>query len=340
MPQPTVFGRGRLSHICCLLVQWLWMPGCQPVTNPPGWTGPLPSSTGLPNSVGGPAAGGNMDGGHVTTSNQPCISVPVGLTIHDAGNFDFMSCNVATCHFDVPYRGGWVYSSASGPPWLGGATVTIINSDGSIVTSVSGKDGFFFLQDPIAPSYIACVSQCPDANCSVTSHTNSDCQSVGCHGDPNQKIYVAQDPWGTTDAGGSGTSASSGRACESPVSGGAYVHGSFVYGSQACSNCHSTPAFVGGFLFDGPTSKTIVPQASITLVSGSGTPIAAASGPDGMLFFGTVSDSPTTQTLTSPYTACVSKCPQTICSITNGHSTTDDCGTCHNGSTTGKLYLN
>jgi hypothetical protein len=43
--------------------------------------------------------------------------------------------------------------------------------------------------------------------------------------------------------------------------------------------------------------------------------------------------------LTAPYTACVSKCPLSICSITNSHTTTGDCQTssCHGSDL--KIYL-
>ena len=77
----------------------------------------------------------------------------------------------------------------------------------------------------------------------------------------------------------------------------------------------------------------------MTLTPATGTPIKVVSGFLGMFFIGTISDTITPTPLSAPYTACISKCPLTVCSTTNGHTTTDDCVTCHDGSTTSKVYL-
>ena len=325
--QTLIFGNRRCARIGSICGLWLSMVGCHSATNSPG----------LVNS-----GGTQTDGGDTTTKLVPCASAPVGPKKHDAGNYDFMTCNGANCHFDPPYVGGWVYSSASGPPWIGGTTVTILNDDGSTATAVTGPDGFFYIEGTVGASYYACVSNCPDVNCSATKHVSTDCQSASCHGQPNQKMYVAPYPWGGTNDAGVTKADAGGTNCKALANGGAYVHSAPVYGSQPCSNCHSgTPAYIGGFLYDGPASSTTVSQASITVTPASGAAVTTASGPDGMLFFGTVSaPPPATKTWSAPYTACVSKCSKTVCSTTNGHTTIDDCGTCHNGSTTRQLYLN
>jgi hypothetical protein len=59
-----------------------------------------------------------------------------------------------------------------------------------------------------------------------------------------------------------------------------------------------------------------------------------------MFFFGTNATKTVPQSIPTPYTACVSKCPTAaVCSKTNEHTTSADCGTCHDGSTTDKIYL-
>ena len=278
-----------------------------------------------------PGSGGASGGasGHVA-----CTPAEAGVARpHELGNYDNLSCNQAGCHGDM-IGGGWVYTNPKGPPpFVDGATITIYNDDGSIVTSVSAVDGFFQITEAVKPLYKVCVSDCPGTNCSVGPHPNADCQTSNCHGKPGQKIYVSL---GSAADAGTGTHLDGGAEnCAQPASGGPYTHTEPAFGQQACSSggCHCAPStiFQGGFLYDGPTSTTTVAQATITLTPASGVPIKMVSGVGGMFFIGTLGDTVAPITLTAPYTACISNCATSVCSITNGHTTTGDCQTsqCH-----------
>jgi hypothetical protein len=285
------------------------------------------------------AGAGANAGGAAGSSAVACTPEAKGATPHTAGNYDNLSCNKANCH--TGKIGGWVYASAKGYPWIGGATITITNPDGTTLKATSADDGFFDFGDTpkVSSAYKVCVSKCPRTDCNLTPHTNTDCLSSGCHALPTQRIYVT-----TPNIGGTGgTGGSSGQNCKQPVSGGPYVHLENVYSVtnlQPCTNCHAEPDYIGGFLYDGPTSAKTVAEATIVLTPASGSPVTTVTGPDGMFFFGTNGITTTVQTIPTPYTACVSKCPTAaVCSITNGHTTNADCGTCHNNSTTDKVYL-
>jgi len=288
--------------------------------------------------VGG--AGGTAAGG--TTGTVACTPALMGTTSHSVGNYDNLSCNKADCHAGAPRIGGWVYASAKGYPWIGSATITITNTDGSTLTANSADDGFFdFGPAPVVTSpYKVCASKCPSTDCNTTTHTSTDCLSSGCHAQPTQRIYVT-----TANAGTGGTGATTGTNCKAPASGGPYVHLETVYSAssnQPCSGCHFAPkpAYTGGFLYDGPTGTNTVAEATIVLTPASGSPVTTVTGPGGMFFFGTNGITVTTQAIPTPYTACVSKCPTAaVCSLINQHTTSDDCGTCHDGSTTSKVYL-
>jgi hypothetical protein len=293
----------------------------------PGWSGPLVASDIVPNANLGQGVSG--DGG------LPCTPEDPGARPHEAGNYDTRSCNSPDCHSDM-IGGGWLFANPSGLPWVGGATITISNIDGSIVKARSAEDGFFQITDPVKPPFKACVSLCPGANCSLIAHPNSDCQTSTCHGKTGQRIYVTLNKGETTDAG-VGSAADAGAAgCSAPTPGGPYVHTEWVYGNQPCSGggCHSPPKaiFNGGFLYDGPTSTTTIPEATIQLIGADGSRMTTVSGIDGMFFFGTVSADSVPWNIKAPYTACVSKCPLSVCSATNSHTTNGDCQTssCHN----------
>jgi len=286
--------------------------------------------------VGGGSTGGIATGGGVVD----CVPAAIGEPTHEAGNYDNLSCNKSGCH--TAYVGGWVYASARGYPWIGGATVTITNGDGTTLTAVSGEDGFFSFGDApvISSPYDVCVSKCPSTDCNLTPHVSVDCLSAGCHALPTQRIYVT-----TPSAGTGGTGPVPGENCAQPTAGGPYVHLEKIYSASAnqpCVNCHQnvTPNYKGGFLYDAPDGTATVAEATVTLKPAAGAPLTAVTGPDGMFFFGTVGSTTTAQAIPFPYTACVSKCPTSeICSLPNQHTTDADCGTCHDTWTTGKVYL-
>lgn len=316
------------------------VPGCNNEPSPAGFTDHttdlnLPTSVGTSgrgggaaNSASGGAAtrtSGSVGGRSSSTSSTPCLTSEIG-TPHDAGNYDFMSCNAAQCHGDHPYFGGWVYVSPTRLPWVSGATVTVTNSDGSTAKALSGEDGFFYFQESIKPPYEVCVTKCSRTDCNITEHTDADCMTSGCHSEPKIKVYVR------TDAG-------TNPECEPPKEVGPYVHIEPIYGSRNCVSCHSEPELIGGYLYDGPTSRTTVSEATITITPSDGDPIETVTGPDGMFFFGKVAYPAVPTTLGTPYTACVSKCDKQLCSLENGHTTADDCRTCHDGRTESRVYV-
>lgn len=301
-------------------------------------SGGAAGASGTGNVLGGAGTGASTGGAGTTVA---CIPEAKSTITHSVGNYDNLSCNKSDCHADK--IGGWVYASAKGYPWIGGATITITNPDGSTLKTVSGDDGFFdFGASPkVGSPYKVCVSKCPSTDCNLTTHTSTDCLSSGCHAQPQVRIYVTSP--NLTGTGG----ASSGQNCKAPTSGGPYVHVESIYSAtsnQPCSGCHFAPKpeYKGGYLYDGPTSSKTVAEATIVLTPTNGSPITTVTGPDGMFFFGTNGINTTTQSIPSSYTACVSKCPTVaVCSKTNpnAHITNADCGTCHDGSTTDRVYL-
>jgi hypothetical protein len=313
-----------------------------------------PRSAGVTGGAGGTTATGGVGGmgadgssvggstlGATSSSLPPCTPAATGARPHEAGNYDNRSCNATDCHNGDVVGGGWVYASAKGPPWVVGATVIITNTDGTTATAVSAEDGFFNIVGTVSSPYHVCVSKCPGVDCNLTTHSSVDCQTSNCHGIASQRIYVSQNTGGSPGTGGAGSVG--GGACVPAASGGPYTHTEYVYGNQPCSGsgCHTAPkpVFKGGFLYEGPTSSTTVVEATITLTPAGGVPVTAVTGPDGMFFFGTVGATSTAKEFTAPYTACVSKCPLSLCSIANGHTTTDDCQTANCHSPERKVYL-
>jgi hypothetical protein len=299
------------------------------------------TSTGGATGTGGAATGGAL---------MDCTPEATGDRTHSTGNYDNLSCGKPGCH--TSWWGGWVYASAKGYPWVAGATVTIINQDGTKISAVSGSDGFFYLGDnpAISSPYQVCASKCPNVDCNLTTHTSVDCLSANCHALKTQRIYVTTPSAGT---GGSGPVA--GDNCAQPAAGGPYVHVESIYNresiSQSCYDCHTlqtpsaSPNYKGGYLYDGPDSTTTVEGATITLTPTTGSPVTAVTGPEGMFFFGTNATKTTAVEVPAGYTPCVSKCPTSaVCGTAASHPNSDDCANCHGVTTgapgtTGKVYL-
>jgi hypothetical protein len=105
-------------------------------------------------------------------------------------------------------------------------------------------------------------------------------------------------------------------------------HASSGYDSEPCSSCHGT-ALKGGLVYD--PSGTTVAQATVTVTPANGTELSAVTTSSGMFVF--------RDSIAAPYVACVSKCPDTVCSQATDHPTEADCGTCHDDVTTKKIHL-
>lgn len=291
-------------------------------------------------TTAGSASGGSSGAGTGGADVACTPEVPGGKT-HAVGNYDNVSCNKADCHFGEV--GGWVYASPQGYPWIAGATVTITDANGTVLTAISGEDGFFdFGPEPaIVSPYKVCVSKCPSTDCNLTTHTSVDCLSSNCHSLKTQRIYVT-----TPGAGTGGSGPIPGESCAQPAPGGPYVHTERGYSTtqnRPCIGCHAieTPNYKGGFLYDGPEGTATVAEATVTLKPDDGSPaLTATTGPDGMFFFGDYGQTTSAAEIPAGYVACVSKCPTSeICSPAGTHPTNDDCGTCHDNATTGRVYL-
>jgi hypothetical protein len=322
--------------------------GVSPATGGASSTGAAMGSGGAgAGTTGGASTGGAASGGAL----MDCTPEAIGEQTHSVGNYDNLSCNKANCH--AGWVGGWVYASAKGYPWVAGATVTIINQDGTKISAVSGPDGFFYLGDnpQISSPYTTCASKCPSVDCNLTTHTSVDCLSANCHALKSQRIYVT-----TPNAGTGGSGPVPGENCAQPAAGGPYTHVESIYNresiGQSCYDCHTlqtpnaSPNYKGGYLYDGPASTTTVEGATITLTPTDGSPaLTAITGPDGMFFFGRDGTTTTADELPAGYVPCVSKCPTSaICSTAADHPTNQDCGDCHGVTTgapgtTGKVYL-
>lgn len=267
------------------------------------------SSGGVSSSGSGGAAPGGTGGQGASTGGEPCVPAPTDARRHP-GVYDYKSCD--SCHSGM--LGGWVYSNAAGDAWLAGATVTVRNSDGTTVVAPTAVDGFFHLEGTITSSFTPCVSRCSDEFCAANAHSSTDCQNAACHGAKDHLIYLAQP--GSAGTGGS----SGGSDCTAPASGGPRMHYP-DYDDQSCGQfCHD-PSYVGGYLYNGVSGTEPVSMATLTLTPTNGTPMVAVTGPGGMFQI--------QGQLTAPYTACVSKCPDKVCSAPTTHTTTDECYVCH-----------
>lgn len=296
---------GFLSIVCLLIGAYFSNIGCRP--NPDPYPYVDPNGTNLASAGSGVAC-------------IPSVA-DSGARLH-TGNFDTKSCNTMGCHAD--FVGGWLYTDAKGEEWIPEATVTVTNEDGTVVTAVTASDGFFSLIGnsqmigKIPASYKACVSKCPDTVCSTTPHTSADCQSSACHGGDSPRIYLTQNT-GSASAGSGGAA-----TCADLPSGGPKAH-NVEYDDQECWICHDKGKYTGGFLYDGMTSNTPVARATVTLTPKSGAPLTAVTGPFGLFYF--------PGTIKAPYTACVKKCQDSICSADGTHTTPDDCRACHDETT-------
>jgi hypothetical protein len=106
-------------------------------------------------------------------------------------------------------------------------------------------------------------------------------------------------------------------------------HASAGYDGQPCSSCHGT-ALKGGLVYDLSGAATVA-QATVTITPTNGTELTAVTGSNGMFVFW--------DSISAPFVACVSKCPDTVCSEATDHPDAADCGTCHDDVTTKKIHL-
>lgn len=286
---------------------------CSNDTPQSGFTGPVAGQGGV--AAAGSTSSSGPSGGTNSTTTQSC-SLPPNEERRHPGVYDYKSC--MDCHGDT-YWGGWVYSNSAGDAWIDNATVTLKGSDGATVTMRTAQDGFFSVkpaENNIPATFTPCVSKCSSENCATKVHSSADCQTAACHGGNNRLIYLTEGGGGLQNTGGTG---STGTNCKPPASGGPRMHYP-EYDGQTCATCHES-SYVGGYVYDGVSSSTPVSMATVTITPANGSPVVAVTGPGGMFQF--------KEGFTAPYTACVSKCPNTLCSAKSTHTNTDDCAVCH-----------
>ncbi len=142
--------------------------------------GTLQPGTGGASGTGGSrGTGGATGAGGATTACVPAASP--GQSGMNSGQ----AC--LTCHSSggrmsrMPFSAaGTLYASATGGGTVSGATVTIIGSDNKKVTVVTGSDGNFYTDSPIAFPATAQISKCPDTATMSVALSAGDCNS--CHG--------------------------------------------------------------------------------------------------------------------------------------------------------------
>lgn len=271
----------------------------------------------LPETTGGVGAAsaqtGGLGGGGAAGTGLDCTP-PEGRWANHPGNYDNKTCD--SCHTGL--YGGWVYNNAEAHEVIAQATVVLKEAGEATVTGTTGPDGFFVLDGLPAGDFAPCVSLCSDTTCATRVHDSIDCQSSSCHGAPGQRIYLTQagsEPQNTGGGAGAG-----GDDCIPPAPGGPRTHSYVEYDYVGCQICHNQE-YTGAFLYDSITGGNAVAQATITLTPVDGSPVSAISGPDGMFYFEGL--------VPAPYTACVSKCPDTVCSGPSSHPDQQDCRTCH-----------
>lgn len=283
--------------------------------------GGMTNAGGTQAGVGGVTAGGGASG----VGGASCAEPVSGATDHDNGCYDTHGCDTVRCHGEKKgYAGGWLYNNLAGDYWIPDATITVTDNDGKVATTTSAADGFFSLigydyqVGTIAVPYVPCVSKCPGSACGTKAiHTTLDCQTADCHGAANRRIYVPDQDVGP------GWTGPADPSCVPPTLGGSRAH--YVPGlhDYKCDKCHYPDEYNGGFVYDGVESVQPVAEATVTVTTTGGTTRTAVTGPGGFFSFPGV--------ITPPYTACVSKCPNsTVCSPDTTHTTDQYCAECHN----------
>lgn len=149
-------------------------------------------------------------------------------------------------------------------------------------------------------------------------------------GSPRPIGGIVNTPSGGRDAATGGTNpvVGGGKSCIAANPNIPKNHSAEGFDTEPCSGCHGT-AMSGGFVFDS-SGKFPISEATVTLTPPSGAKRTAVTGSNGMFSF--------QGDITAPFEACVSKCPDTVCSKVTDHADAGDCGICH-GATTTQIHL-
>lgn len=149
-------------------------------------------SSGGSNTVSTVSSGGasvNATGGANTngTGGNSCIPASTDLpAVHATDEGNTQPCS--SCH-GTAIAGGFVFDASGSVP-VSGVTVTIKPTNGAARTAVTGSKGMFRFSGDIPAPFEACLSKCPDTECStVTDHQSAgDCGT--CHGATVPKLHL------------------------------------------------------------------------------------------------------------------------------------------------------
>jgi ABC-type nitrate/sulfonate/bicarbonate transport system substrate-binding protein len=75
--------------------------------------------------------------------------------------------------------GGTLFNSATGGSAVSGATVTVTDTNGKVVSVVTGPTGNFYTSDALVFPATVQISKCPDTVSMVAAAASGDCNS--CH---------------------------------------------------------------------------------------------------------------------------------------------------------------
>jgi hypothetical protein len=138
----------------------------------------LAAACGPASTTAGPDGGVTSDGGG---SNPTCKAGTTNVASghHNAGA-DCMNCHngsIAT-HF---YVGGTAYTTATSSTPLVGATITVIDKNGTSVDLVTSTNGNFYTSTVLTPPLAVYASKCPTLMPMTAKVSNPGCNASGCH---------------------------------------------------------------------------------------------------------------------------------------------------------------
>jgi hypothetical protein len=155
-----------------------------------GSGGPDGGAGGGPDPTGGGGGGGGgdtPDGGAVdpTACDEPVATNASGQ--HNAGEA-CLNCHVGG---DAPrfQVGGTIYSALGGGSPVVGATVRMIDANGTEHVAISARNGNFWLTEAVALPLTVQASSCPSTLNMVSQSSVGNCNAGGCH-DADFRIHV------------------------------------------------------------------------------------------------------------------------------------------------------
>ncbi|MCB9562328.1 MAG: hypothetical protein H6708_18135 [Kofleriaceae bacterium] len=98
---------------------------------------------------------------------------------HNAGQA-CIACHAGNAGPDYTIA-GTLYATAAGGATVAGATITVVDANGTTVDLVTKTNGNFFTTQNLALPVRVMASQCPAAAEMSASVSNGDCNSSGCH---------------------------------------------------------------------------------------------------------------------------------------------------------------